>query len=130
MDYKPAHTLVGHTDPKVLGEKVRVGSSQYRFPPTIILHERTPNREYRESWRRNYPTQVRPVEIDASVGRIVHQRTTSPASAGVLERIILVYNYGELGVVGKERRGREWRYWATDPLGRVACPKGTWPGFA
>ena len=59
-------------------------------PHTMVLFGRTPNGEYEESWRESYSSQFRNLEIDAEIGNIVYQRTTSPVSGETLERYGMV----------------------------------------
>lgn len=61
---------------------------------TLALLGTAANGGYEEVWREGYPTRMRDVELDAPVGGIVHQRTTSPASAEVLERYGVVVEDG------------------------------------
>lgn len=61
---------------------------------TLALLGAATNGGYEEVWREGYPTRMRDVELDAPVGGIVHQRTTSPASAEVLERYGVVVEDG------------------------------------
>lgn len=53
---------------------------------TIVLFERDSEGNHSESWRDGFPSRMRDVELEARVGDIVYQRTTSPASGDVLER--------------------------------------------
>lgn len=87
MDYETAREYLKRMNPEALDERVKV-----RIPiqtgtyHTITLFKQASNGEYRQSWRRSYSTRVQDLEIEAQVGDIVCQRTTSPASAVLLER--------------------------------------------
>ncbi|AHY47312.1 Hypothetical Protein RradSPS_2029 [Rubrobacter radiotolerans] len=63
---------------------------------TLALLESTGEDGLKEVWRESFPTRMEAVELDAPVGGIVHQRTTSPASAEVLERYGVVLGDGIL----------------------------------
>jgi hypothetical protein len=87
MNYEAAYTYVGHIAPKVLDTRVKVAvPTNTGTHHTIVLFRRTSDGEYEESWRESCPSQVRDLEIDAEIGSIVYQRTTSPASGETLER--------------------------------------------
>lgn len=87
MDYQTACVYLGGVSPEAFGERVEVGiplrTGSYHI---IARYERTPDGEHRESWREGYPTRVVDLEIEAQIGDVVYQRTTSPASAVLLER--------------------------------------------
>lgn len=87
MNYETARASLRRMDSETLGERVEVGVPvRTGTHHTVALYERGPNGDYRESWRRSHPTRIRDLEIEARVGDVVYQRTTSPASAVVLER--------------------------------------------
>lgn len=87
MDYETARAYFGRMKPGALGERVEVGvpmrTGTYH---TIALYEWISDEEHQESWREGHPTRVRDLRIEARVGDVVYQRTTSPASAMPLER--------------------------------------------
>lgn len=87
MDYETAHKYLKHMSLKALGERVKV-----RIPirtgthHTITLFQQASDGEYLQGWRRSYRTRVQDLEIEAQVGDLVCQGSTSPASAAPLER--------------------------------------------
>lgn len=97
MDYETAHVYPGHMSPDALGERVEVGvPMRTGTHHTIALYERAPDGEHRESWRGGHPTRMGDLEIEARVGDVLYQRTTSPASAGALERYGMVLGDHEI----------------------------------
>jgi hypothetical protein len=88
MNYKAAHTYARRIIPETLDTRVKVAVPvNTGTHHTIVIFGRTPNGgEYKERWRESCPSQVRDLEIDAEIGSIVYQRTTSPACGEPLER--------------------------------------------
>jgi len=87
MNYETARLYLGGMSPEAFGERVEVGIPlRTGTHHTIALYERTPEGEHRESWREVRPTRIGDLEIEAQIGDVVYQRTTSPASAVPLER--------------------------------------------
>jgi hypothetical protein len=87
MNYEAAHTYAGRMASETLDTRVKVPVPiNTGTHHTIVLFRRSPNGEYEESWRECCPSQVQDLEIDAEIGSIVYQRTTSPASGEILER--------------------------------------------
>lgn len=87
MDYEMACSSLARMDSETLGVRVKVGVPiRTGTHHTIALYEQTASGEHRVSWRKSQLTRVRDLEVEARVGDIVYQRTTSPASATPLER--------------------------------------------
>lgn len=88
MNYETARTYARRIAPETLDTRVKVTVPvNTGTHHTIIIFGRTLNgEEYEESWRESCPSQVQDLEIDAEIGSIVYQRTTSPASGEILER--------------------------------------------
>ncbi len=87
MDYETARVYLGGMSPEAFGKRVEVGIPlRTGTHHTIALYERTPEGEHRESWREVRPTRIGDLKIEAQIGDVVYQRTTSPASAAPLER--------------------------------------------
>lgn len=87
MDYETARVYLGRVSPEALGERVEVGIPiRTGTHHTIALYGRTLDGEHRESWHRGHPTRMGDLKIEAQVGDVLYQRTTSPASAVPLER--------------------------------------------
>lgn len=87
MNCEAAQTYAARMDSANVGKRVRVSVPlNTGTHHTVVLLERGSNGEYKESWRARYPSRLSVVEMDAKAGDIVYQRTTSPASADVLER--------------------------------------------
>ena len=97
MDYETACVYLGDMSLEAFGKRVEVSiplrTGSYH---TIARYERTPDGEHRESWRRGHHTRVVDLEIEARVGDVVYQRTTSPASAVALERYGMVLGDHEI----------------------------------
>lgn len=87
MNYDTARAYAKRLVPEVRNDRIKV-----RVPVKtgthhkVVLLEGTPTGAYEESWRKKCPSAVRDLEIEANVGSIVYQQTTSPASAEPLER--------------------------------------------
>lgn len=68
-----------------VGVPLRMGTHH-----TITVLSRESGGEYGEGCSVKHPSRMRALEVEARVGDIIHQRVTSPASAGVLERFGVV----------------------------------------
>ncbi len=115
MNEPTARSYVERGKPENLGDGVNVGVPlRTGSHHTIVLFTRANDGGYVEGYNGKHPSAMDDLELSARVGDIIYQRTTSPASAGVLER------YGV--VVGE--RGMDWGSdadWVVDfgPMGDV-----------
>lgn len=136
MNYEAALTYAAHQAPAKAGETVTVSVPiNTGTHHTVSILERTSNGEYEETRRDRYPSGPRQVEIVANAGDIIHQRTTSPASADPLERygVVLdnhhvdwgsdadwVVDFGPMGAVTRRKHNP----WPRVKRGRVITPHG------
>ena len=97
MDQMTAHAQSERVMLQEPGVRVRVGVPlRTGTHHTVALFGPNPSDGYEEVWRERYPSRVRDLEVEAEVGSIVYQRTTSPASAEVLERYGVVLGDGRV----------------------------------
>lgn len=97
MDAKYAYDYADRVASEEVDERVMIGvplrTGTYH---TVILLLKDSNGRYAETWRESCRTQIEDFEVEAKVGALVYQRTTSPASAGVLERYGVVIGEGRV----------------------------------